>query len=211
MEARYENQNKALVEVICGCMFSGKTEELIKLIKRAQFANKKIQIFKPYLDNRYKLDFIVSHSNLKLPCQVVESSQEIEELISPQTDIIAIDEVQFFDEKIVETVERLASQGKRVICAGLDTDWQGKPFHPMPILLATADVIRKQYAVCSVCGEPATRSQRSIPSKKNVLVGAGEIYNARCRMHFNPFEAISKKGPEKEQEEQGLKDQPMEV
>lgn len=173
-------------------MFSGKTEELIKLTKRAQFANKKIQIFKPYLDNRYKLDFIVSHSNFKLPCEVVEESSDIKKLLHKDTDFIAIDEVQFFDEAVVELASELASSGKQVVCAGLDTDWQGKPFHPMPLLLASADVIHKQYAVCTQCGSAATRTQRTVPSDESILVGSGEVYQARCRMHFAPFQYLDK-------------------
>lgn len=186
------------VDVICGCMFSGKTEELIKLTKRAQFANKKIQIFKPYLDNRYKVDFIVSHSNFKLPCEIVEESRDIKKLLHPDTDFIAIDEVQFFDQGVVELASELASAGKQVVCAGLDTDWQGRPFHPMPLLLASADVIHKQYAVCTKCGAAATRTQRTVPSDKNILVGSGEVYQARCRMHFAPFEYLDKNKGSKE-------------
>lgn len=186
------NQNHGCLEVICGCMFSGKTEELIKLTKRAQFANKNIQIFKPYLDNRYKLDFIVSHSNFKLPCEIIEDSSDILKLLKSNTEFIAIDEVQFLDQQVVEIASNLASQGKQIVCAGLDTDWQGKPFHPMPLLLTSADVIRKQYAVCTTCGGPATRTQRTVPSNQNILVGSGEVYQARCRMHFSPFECIDK-------------------
>lgn len=174
-------------------MFSGKTEELIKLTKRAQFAHKNIQIFKPHLDNRYKLNFIVSHSNFKLPCEIIEESSDILKLLKPDTKFIAIDEVQFLDQNIVEVVSDLASKGLHVVCSGLDTDWQGKPFHPMPLLLASADVIRKQYAVCTKCGAPATRTQRTISSDKNILVGSGEVYQARCRMHFDPFECINKR------------------
>jgi thymidine kinase len=180
------------LEVICGCMFSGKTEELIKLTKRAQFAHKKIQIFKPYLDNRYKLDFIVSHSNFKLPCEIVEDSHDIKKLLKADTDFVAIDEVQFFDQDVVKLASDLASEGRQVVCAGLDTDWQGQPFHPMPLLLASADIIRKQYAVCTKCGAPATRTQRTVPSEENILVGSGEVYQARCRMHFAPFQYLDK-------------------
>jgi thymidine kinase len=188
MDSYFTSPSSGFVELVCGCMFSGKTEEMIKLIKRAQFAKKKIQIFKPYLDNRYKIDFIVSHSNLKLPCHVVEDSSEIKEQIKPETEVVAIDEVQFFDERIVSLVQELADNGMHVICAGLDTDWRGEPFHPIPLIMATADVVRKQYAVCTVCGAPATRTQRTIPSEESILVGSGEIYQARCRMHFDPKE-----------------------
>lgn len=191
-------QNQGWLEVICGCMFSGKTEELIKLTKRAQFAHKKIQIFKPIIDNRYKIDFVVSHSNFKFPCEVIEDSSDIRRLLKDDTEFIAIDEVQFLDQGIVDVASELASSGKQVVCSGLDTDWQGKPFHPMPLLLASADVIRKQYAVCTKCGAPATRTQRTIPSSKNILVGSGEVYQARCRMHFNPFEYTMNEGKQPE-------------
>lgn len=190
--------NRGLLEVICGCMFSGKTEELIKLAKRAQFAHKKIQIFKPYLDNRYKLDFIVSHSNFKLPCEIVEESSDIRKLLKADTKFVAIDEVQFFDQDVVKLASELADEGRHVVCAGLDTDWQGQPFHPMPLLLTSADVIRKQYAVCTKCGSPATRTQRTVPSEENILVGSGEVYQARCRMHFAPFKYLDKNKPLKE-------------
>ena len=189
MEFFQKNTKAGLVETICGCMFSGKTEELIKLLKRAQFAKKSIKIFKPYLDNRYKIDFIVSHSNLKLPCYVVEDSKEIADHLEndTKTEVVAIDEVQFFDENIVTIIQDLANRGIHVICAGLDTNWQGLPFHPMPHIMSVSDII-KQYAVCSVCGSHATRTQRTVPSKENILVGSGEIYQARCRMHFSPTE-----------------------
>lgn len=194
MEFFQKSNSSGLIETICGCMFSGKTEELIKLLKRAQFAKKKIKIFKPYLDNRYKIDFIVSHSNLKLPCFVVEDSSEIAEHLENDSDtqIVAIDEVQFFDENIVHLIQELASKGLHVICAGLDTNWQGLPFHPMPHILAVSDIIKKQYAVCTVCGAHATRTQRTVPSNENILVGSGEMYQARCRMHFSPTEVSLK-------------------
>ncbi len=179
------------IEVVCGCMFSGKTEELIKLLKRAQIAKKKIQVFKPHIDNRYQLDFIVSHNSTKLPCEVVEDSRDIEALIKPDTQVVAIDEVQFFDQNVVELAQKLASKGMQVICAGLDTDWQGRPFHPVPLLLAVAEIVRKQYAVCTECGAPATKTQRTIPSTEKVLVGTGEVYQARCRLHFSPYQYLS--------------------
>lgn len=185
------NDRGGWIEVVCGCMFSGKTEELIKLLKRAQIAKKKIQIFKPHIDNRYKLDFIVSHNSTKLPCEVVEDSRDIEALIKPDTEVIAIDEVQFFDQNIVELAQKLASKGMQVICAGLDTDWQGRPFHPVPLLLAVAEIVRKQYAVCTECGLPATKTQRTISSTEKVLVGTGEVYQARCRLHFSPYQYLS--------------------
>ncbi len=186
------NKNHGQLKVITGCMFSGKTEELIKLVKKAQLAHKKIQIFKPYLDNRYKLDFIVSHSNLKLPCKTIKESSDILKLLKADTEFIAIDEVQFLDQNIVEIALSLTASGKHIVCAGLDINWQGKPFNPMPFLLASADIITKQYAVCTKCGAPATRTQRTIDSDQNILIGSRKIYQARCRMHFNPFRYINK-------------------
>lgn len=193
--------NLGRIEVVCGCMFSGKTEELIKLVKRAQFAKKKVQIFKPYLDDRYKLDFVVSHNRTKLPCEIIEDSSEIPDLLHADTDVVAIDEVQFLDENVVNVAQQLADSGKQVICAGLDTDWQGRPFHPMPLLLSVAEVIRKQYAVCTVCGAHGTRTQRTVPSNNDILVGAGEVYQARCRHHFSPFEYAAEENEKKKEVE----------
>lgn len=200
MTAPPRENNLGLLEVICGCMFSGKTEELIKLIRRAQFAKKQVQIFKPALDNRYKLNFIVSHNNLKLPCEIIENSSDILKALKPETNFIAVDEVQFLDENIVGVLNNLANKGIHVICAGLDTDWQGNPFYPMPTLLATADIVRKQYAVCTDCGDSATRSQRTVQSTSNILVGSGEIYKAKCRKHFSPFEKHTNFNPTNEVE-----------
>lgn len=199
MSTNWELQNSkaGYIEVISGCMFSGKTDELIRQLKRAHLAKKKYQLFKPTLDNRYGVkDLVISHNQQKLPSISVEEAKDILNFIRPDVKVVGIDEAQFFSEDIVDVAEALAELGLHVILAGLDTDWQGRAFHPMPLLLATADVIHKKYAVCSICGQPATRTQRLISSNKNILVGAGEVYQARCRTHFDPFQKKSTKKKE---------------
>ena len=178
-------RNTGWIEVIVGCMFSGKTEELIRRIRRAQIARQKVAIFKPKIDTRYSNDHIVSHSEAKLLSTVVESSDEI--LARAQdAQVVGIDEGQFFDQRIVDVAEELANKGKRVIIAGLDQDYRGKPFEPMPQLLAVAEYITKTLAICVVCGNPADRTQRITPGQERVLVGAKEAYEARCRNCFEP-------------------------
>jgi thymidine kinase len=178
-------RNTGWIEVIVGCMFSGKTEELIRRIRRAQIARQKVAIFKPKIDTRYSNDHIVSHSEAKLLSTVVESSDEI--LAKAQdAQVVGIDEGQFFDQRIVDVAEELANKGKRVIIAGLDQDYRGKPFEPMPQLLAVAEYITKTLAICVVCGNPADRTQRITPGQERVLVGAKEAYEARCRNCFEP-------------------------
>jgi len=176
-------RNVGWIEVIAGCMFSGKTEELIRRIRRAQIARQNVAIFKPKIDTRYSSDHIVSHSEARLLSTVVEKSAEILNL-SKDAQVVGIDEGQFFDMGIVEVAERLADQGKRVIIAGLDQDYRGKPFEPMPQLLAVAEYITKTLAICMVCGNPADRTQRTTPSSERVLVGAKDSYEARCRRCF---------------------------
>jgi thymidine kinase len=178
-------RNTGWIEVIAGCMFSGKTEELIRRIRRAQIARQKVAIFKPSIDNRYSSDHIVSHSELKLQSMLVSTSAEVLELAG-DAQVVGIDEAQFFDPGIVDVAEKLANQGKRVIIAGLDQDYRGKPFDPMPQLLAVAEYITKTLAICVVCGNPADRTQRTTPSSERVLVGAKDSYEARCRRCFAP-------------------------
>ncbi len=173
------------IEVVVGCMFSGKTEELIRRLRRAEIAKQKVVVFKPRIDNRYSSDHIVSHSEAKLKSLVVENSYEVEQL-SQEAQVIGIDEGQFFDAGIVEVAERLANQGKRVVIAGLDQDYRGKPFEPMPQLLSIAEYITKTLAICVVCGNPADRTQRTIASNERVVVGAKDSYEARCRKCFEP-------------------------
>ncbi len=178
-------RNTGWIEVIAGCMFSGKTEELIRRIRRAQIARQKVAIFKPKIDTRYSNDHIVSHSEAKLLSTVVQCSDEILAKVE-DAQVVGIDEGQFFDPGIVDVAEELANQGKRVIIAGLDQDYRGKPFEPMPQLLAVAEYITKTLAICVVCGNPADRTQRTTPGQERVLVGAKEAYEARCRKCFEP-------------------------
>ena len=169
------------IEVICGSMFSGKTEELIRRIKRAVYGKQKVQVFKPKLDNRYDKKAVVSHSQLKLTGVAIDRAEEILQQLEPDTEVGGIDEVQFLGPEVVAVVEQLAGRGIRVICAGLDQDYQGKPFEPMPQLLAVAEYVTKELAICVVCGNPANRTQRLIESDARVLVGAVDAYEARCR------------------------------
>jgi len=166
-------------------MFSGKTEELIRRIRRAQIARQQVAIFKPRIDTRYSSDHIVSHSELKLESTAVEKSSEILSL-ARHAQVVGIDEGQFFDMGIIDVVDQLANDGKRVIIAGLDQDYRGKPFEPMPQLLAIAEYITKTLAICVVCGNPADRTQRTTASSDRVLVGARDVYEARCRRCFQP-------------------------
>lgn len=175
------------IEVICGSMFSGKTEELIRRLRRAQIARQKVAIFKPKIDNRYSEDHIVSHSELKIPSLVVESPKDILEH-SLEAQVIGIDEAQFFDNSLVQVCQKLANMGKRVIVAGLDQDYRGKPFEPIPQLLAVAEYITKTHAICVVCGNPANHTQRKTHDSERVLVGAADVYEARCRNCFEPPE-----------------------
>ena len=178
-------KNTGWIEVIAGCMFSGKTEELIRRIRRAQIAKQNVAIFKPKIDSRYSTDHIVSHSDAKLLSTVVQNSAEILSL-AQDAQVVGIDEGQFFDMGIIEVAEQLADQGKRVIIAGLDQDFRGKPFEPIPQLLSVAEYITKTLAICVVCGNPADRTQRTSPAHERVLVGARDSYEARCRRCFEP-------------------------
>lgn len=169
------------IEIICGSMFSGKTEALISRLRREQYARNAVQVFKPQTDDRYAAQAVVSHSSLSLPCRAVEHATEILKYLDEATSVVGIDEVQFFGAPIVAVVEELAHRGLRVICAGLDQDYLGQPFEPMPQLLARAEYITKKLAVCMVCGNPANRSQRMTASESRVVIGAAESYEARCR------------------------------
>lgn len=171
------------IEVITGCMFSGKTEELIRRLRRAQIAKQCVVIFKPSIDTRYGVDKIVSHNEQNLPSIVVEKPLEILNLVKDAR-VVGIDEAQFFSPDLVEVCEKLANAGKRVIVAGLDQDYRGKPFEPMPALLAVAEYITKTLAICMKCGNPADRSQRITHQHDRVVVGAQNIYEARCRKCF---------------------------
>jgi thymidine kinase len=172
------------IEVVCGPMFSGKTEELIRRVKRAQIAKQRVQIFKPAIDVRYDKEDVVSHSSQSIKSEPVESSVDILIRLKDSTRVVAIDEVQFFDENIIMVVTKLAARGYRVICAGLDLDYRAQPFGPMPSLLALADEVMKIHSICTVCGAPATRSQRLSANKERVLLGETDAYEARCRGHY---------------------------
>lgn len=185
------------IEVICGSMFSGKSEELIRRVRRAQFAKQKIAVFKPEIDNRFSEEAVVSHNGTTVIAIPVASSTHIEAFVTDEYDVIAIDEAQFFDEGIVDTIMSLADRGFRVIVAGLDQDFRGEPFGPMPRILAIAEHITKLQAVCTVCGSPASRTQRLIDGTPAgyddpiILVAASEAYEARCRMHHEVPQGVT--------------------
>jgi thymidine kinase len=174
------------IEVIVGSMFSGKSEELIRRLRRAQIAKRRVQVFKPAIDDRYSETHITSHSEMKLPSLAVSTSADILAGVLDDTEVVGIDEGQFFDAELPAVCTTLANRGKRVIVAGLDQDYLGRPFQPMPHLLAIAEYITKTLAICMVCGEPANHTQRLIKSKELVLVGATDAYEARCRKCFDP-------------------------
>ncbi len=177
--------NTGWIEVVCGCMFSGKTEELIRRLRRAQIAKQSVMIFKPKIDNRYSPNHIVSHSEQSLISTVIDNPLEIRSL-ARDAKVIGIDEAQFFTPDLVDVCEELANEGKRVIVAGLDQDYRGKPFEPMPQLLAVAEYITKTLAICMSCGNPADRTQRITNQQELVVVGAHNMYEARCRRCFVP-------------------------
>jgi thymidine kinase len=183
----YQRQDRGWIEVICGSMFSGKTEELIRRVRRAQIARQKVQVFKPRLDDRYQFERVASHTGMHLDAVVVGKAREIPQLVVPDTDVVVIDEGQFFDWTIADVCNLLADNGRRVIIAGLDTDFRGEPFGPMPLLMAQAERVDKLQAICVVCGAPASRSQRLINGRPAfyddpiIMVGADEVYEARCR------------------------------
>ncbi len=177
------------LELICGSMFSGKSEELIRRVRRATYGHLNIAVYKPKIDNRYSEESIVSHNGAAIIAKPVESAAEILSDVTEDMDVIGIDEIQFFDKEIVEVVSQLANNGQRVIMAGLDTDFRGEPFGPMPDLLAISEFVTKLQAICPVCGSPASRTQRLINGKPAsfddpvILVGAKEAYEPRCRHH----------------------------
>jgi thymidine kinase len=170
-------------------MFSGKTDELIRRLRRATIARQKVQVFKPAIDNRYSEEKVTSHAGSDFAALPIENAEAILGKLDAGTTVVAIDEAQFFDPKIVSITQQLANKGLRVIVAGLDTDFRGEPFGPMPVLMAQAEVVDKLHAICMVCGEPACRTQRLVngaPARYNdpvVIVGASELYEARCRLH----------------------------
>lgn len=179
-------ERKGWIEVIVGGMFSGKTEELIRRLRRSEFARQKIQVFKPGIDDRYDATDVTSHNSNSFTAMPIENSADIWVHLKDDTQVVGIDEGQFFDHGLVQVVQDLAERGIRVVIAGLDTDWQAKPFEPMPTLMAIAENVTKQHAVCVVCGGEASRTQRTAAIEGQVVVGAHDIYEARCREHFRP-------------------------
>jgi thymidine kinase len=177
------------LEVICGSMFCGKTEELIRRARRAMIAKQQVQVFKPVIDDRYGILHVTSHTGQNIDAQPISTAQDILTHLNPSTTVIAVDEAQFFDEQLCEVVSELAERGLRIILAGLDTDFRGEPFGPMPRLMCLAEEVTKLHAICVVCGEPACRTQRLVngqPARYDdpiIMVGAQENYEARCREH----------------------------
>jgi thymidine kinase len=178
--------NVGWIEVICGPMFSGKSEELIRRLRRAMIARKRVEVFKPAIDNRYSQTEIVSHGDLRMNSQCVANPSEILERIDWRAEVIGIDESNFLGEGLVDAAQRLADSGKQVVIAGLDTDYMGRPFPPMPELLAHAESITKTLAICVRCGNPAKHTQRLRGSEDLIVVGAADMYEARCRRCFEP-------------------------
>jgi thymidine kinase len=186
MDVPRTRQPSGWIEVITGSMFSGKSEELIRRLRRAQIARQKVQIFKPGLDARYSDDHIVSHSDQRIASLNVSTAAELLEKVEDDTEVVGVDEGQFFDAGLPAVCNTLAGRGKRVIVAGLDQDYLGRPWEPMPQLLAIAEYITKTLAICMVCGGPANHTQRLVASSSRVLVGAQGTYEARCRACFDP-------------------------
>lgn len=192
IEPTVNRDKKGWIEVVCGSMFSGKTEELIRRLRRAMIANKKVEIFKPEIDVRYDEREVVSHDKNSIPSTPVSHSQNIL-LLADGIEVVGIDEAQFFDMELMSVCEKLAKRGTRVIIAGLDMDFQGKPFGPMPYLLSIADYITKVHAICVPCGEIALHSFRKISNEKTVLLGERESYEPRCRKCFEDGMAAQNK------------------
>jgi len=174
------------IEVICGPMFSGKSEELIRRLRRATIARKRVQVFKPAIDTRYSKDEIVSHGDLRMKSEVLDKSSDMLSRIDWRTEVVGVDEANFMGPDLIEIAGTLADSGKQVIIAGLDTDYMGRPFAPIPELLALAESITKTLAICVRCGNPAKHTQRLVESDDLIVVGAGGMYEARCRRCFEP-------------------------
>lgn len=183
-------RRRGWVEVVCGSMFSGKTEELIRRLRRARIARQSVALFKPALDTRYDAAAVVSHDATAMPGEVVHAADQILLLVG-DADVVGIDEAQFFGTELVGVVERLARDGRRVVVAGLDQDYLGQPFEPVPQLMAVAEHVTKLHAVCVRCGAPANHSQRIVPAEARVLVGEKEAYEPRCRTCFRPEAVVA--------------------
>ena len=182
----YSRPSAGWIEVIAGSMFSGKSEELIRRLRRAKIARQKVQVFKPKVDTRFSQDHIVSHSEMRHESSNVSSTEDLLARLDPDTEVVGIDEGQFFDNELVAVANTLAQRGVRVIIAGLDQDYLGKPWEPMPQLLAIAEYITKTHAICMKCGQPANYTQRTFESEERVAVGGEGMYEARCRRCFVP-------------------------
>ena len=178
--------NLGWIEAICGPMFSGKSEELMRRLRRSMIARKRVQVFKPVLDDRYSSDEIVSHADRRMRSEAVQNSAEILARLDWRTEVVGIDESNFFGQDLVSLATQLADSGKQVIIAGLDTDYMGRPFPPMPDLLTLAESITKTLAICMRCGNPAKHTQRLVHSSDLIVVGAAGVYEARCRRCFEP-------------------------
>ncbi|MEP6705914.1 MAG: thymidine kinase [Pyrinomonadaceae bacterium] len=182
----YSRPSAGWIEVIAGSMFSGKSEELIRRLRRAKIARQKVQVFKPQIDSRFSQDHIVSHSEMRHESSNITSTKDLLARLEPDTEVVGIDEGQFFDNELVAVANTLAQRGVRVIIAGLDQDYTGKPWEPMPQLLAIAEYITKTHAICMKCGQPANYTQRTFESEERVAVGGEGMYEARCRRCFVP-------------------------
>ncbi len=180
------NTHTGWIEVVCGPMFSGKSEELIRRLRRAMIARKRVQVFKPAIDNRYSDDEIVSHGDIRMKSETVASAKGILEKLDWRTQVVGVDEAAFMGVELIGIAQQLADSGKQVIIAGLDTDYLGRPFPPMPDLLALAELITKTLAICVCCGNPAKHTQRLIKSDDLIVVGTSGLYEARCRRCFEP-------------------------
>ena len=178
--------NLGWIEAICGPMFSGKSEELMRRLRRAKIARKRVQVFKPILDDRYALDEIVSHGEVRMKSDAVNGAGDIVSRLDWRTQVVGIDESNFFGKELTDVITQLADSGKQVIVAGLDTDYMGRPFPPMPDLLTLAESITKTLAICMRCGNPAKHTQRLVESDDLIVVGAAGMYEARCRRCFEP-------------------------
>ena len=185
MRSWHASSKSGWVEVVTGCMFSGKTEELIRRMNRARYAKLNPIVFKPSVDVRYAEEDVVSHDKDSIPCIPVDVATDIFKHVGDAR-VVGIDEAQFFDDRLVEVVNRLADEGRRVVVAGLDQDFRGQPFSPIPQLMAVAEQVDKIHAVCMTCGAPANRSQRLVARDDQVVLGAAEVYEARCRAHWRP-------------------------
>jgi thymidine kinase len=197
--------NMGWIEVVVGPMFSGKSEELIRRLRRAEIGKQRVQIFKPVIDQRYAKNGIVSHSGLEIASELVESGSDVLLKVAPRTEVVGIDEAQFLGDSVVDACVKLADLGKRVIVAGLDTDFMGRPFEPIPRLLAVAEEITKLLAICVRCGNPAVHTQRTVASEDLIVVGAGGMYEARCRRCFEPQLAHQKIAEQKEKADPSAK------